>query len=47
MFEDQIGHFEKPLDVLGITLNLKVVYCNLPYFLICEILEYAVWAILF
>ena len=28
--KDQIGHFLKPLDVLGKTTNLKVVYCNLP-----------------
>ena len=28
--KDQIGHFLKPLDVLGKTPNLKVGYCSLP-----------------
>ena len=29
VFKDQIGHFKKPLDVFGITPNLKVGYYNL------------------
>ena len=30
VFKDQIGHFKKPLDVFGITPNLKLGYYNLP-----------------
>ena len=30
VFKYQIVHFKKPLDVFGITPNLKVGYCNLP-----------------
>ena len=33
MVKDQIGHFLKPLNVLGITPNLRVDYCNLPFIL--------------
>ena len=29
-FKEHIGHFLKPLDVLGITTNFKIGYCNLP-----------------
>ena len=32
VFNDHIGHFLKPLDVLGITPKLRVSYCNLPFF---------------
>ena len=34
-FKDQVGHFLKLLDVLSITPNLKVGYCNLPNIIIC------------
>ena len=30
VIKDQIGHFKKPLDVFGITPNLKAGYCILP-----------------
>ena len=46
MVKDQIGHFLKPLNVLGITPNLMVDYCNLPFILFLRIKDY-IWGLRF